>query len=564
MWCRKCLREFQVSGGVRASAACPLCGNLLEETTRQSQAIRQAREILERWQASSLFDRIQETEAVAPLKQQAEVAFPGLPGARAAERPAPAPAALPHLPPAEKPVVEKGSAGQPVSVQKQPTATSVSSKSLVRELPPLPTDLLAPPPLLAAAARGDSHIRRAARPAAVSSLIPAVARPVELETAAPGPPAEQAVNIAEQRLPAAEPTVSESESMVADAELPPAECPPEQPVVRGHFDDVAAYFETAGSELMDTGGNDQRAQVTQESAIESGPPVILSPEIRIVDVPPPCTESVAEEPEMSSEDRAEARQFVLPMAGLPATEAQPSETTAVRTRPVQRRPPLSRRPQGSHPAHSMNTGDSDMSQSQPADLKAAVAAAGSPENSTGPRLRFDSGASLQQLAAADHGRVRTEFPAAVRSFDQVYSGTPRPLAADQQNVRRTNVTSLIGQTLSYLGVLGLTVGTSMVILGHFGGYADYTPTGWLVTTVAQMLLFLGVINLVSGGIEQNNEDVARRISALGEQLLRIEQSTATLRGPHVPSAAWMQDQPEPGAAAPENAAPVPERRSQAV
>jgi hypothetical protein len=74
----------------------------------------------------------------------------------------------------------------------------------------------------------------------------------------------------------------------------------------------------------------------------------------------------------------------------------------------------------------------------------------------------------------------------------------------------------------------------MVIYGHFGGYAEYTPTGWLVTTVAQMLLFLGVINLVSGGIEQNNEDVSRRINSLGEQLVRIEQVTSeVLRGPKI-------------------------------
>jgi hypothetical protein len=171
---------------------------------------------------------------------------------------------------------------------------------------------------------------------------------------------------------------------------------------------------------------------------------------------------------------------------------------------------------------------------------------------------------MQQLAAADHGRVRTEFPASVRTLDQIYAGTPRPMSAEQQNTRRTNVTSLIGQTLSYLGVLGLTVGTSMVILGHFGGYADYTPTGWLVTTVAQMLLFLGVINLVSGGIEQNNDDVSRRISALGEQLLRIEQSTSTLRGPHLPAHVWMEGEPE--AAEPAAASPAAnlQRRSTAV
>jgi hypothetical protein len=565
MWCRKCLREFQVNGGAKASAACPLCGQFLEETTRQSQAIRQAREILERWQASSLFDRIQETESVAPLKQQADVAFPGLPGARAAERSVPA--VLPHHPVAEKTPLEAAGRGQQAALQKQPAAAISSHRSLVRELPPLPTDLLAPPPLMAAAARSDSHLRKAARPAAAGTLIPAVARPVEPEPELAVAAAELAAPVAERTLPSEEPVVSESAG--GTSEPPSAEFSPAAPHAQEHVDELAAYFETAGSDLMDTAADALASQPARNAADESGPPVILPADVRVVDVSPPCTAAVAEEPEMSSENPAEARQFVLPMAGLPSAEAQPSETAAVRSRPVQRRPPLSRRPQVSHSAHAPNSGDSDMSQSQPADAKAAVAAAGSvaagsPENSPGPRLRFDSGASLQQLAAADHGRVRTESPSAVRSIDQVYAGTPRSLTTDQQNARRTNVTSLIGQTLSYLGVLGLTVGTSMVILGHFGGYSDYTPTGWLVTTVAQMLLFLGVINLVSGGIEQNNEDVSRRISALGEQLLRIEQSTATLRGPHVPSAAWLQDQADTRASETENAATVPQQRSHAV
>ena len=82
----------------------------------------------------------------------------------------------------------------------------------------------------------------------------------------------------------------------------------------------------------------------------------------------------------------------------------------------------------------------------------------------------------------------------------------------------------------------------MVIYGHFGGYSEYTPTGWLVTTVAQMLLFLGVINLVSGGIEQNNEDVSRRINTIGEQLLRIEQVTSEVaRGPKIPARRYAED-----------------------
>jgi len=39
-----------------------------------------------------------------------------------------------------------------------------------------------------------------------------------------------------------------------------------------------------------------------------------------------------------------------------------------------------------------------------------------------------------------------------------------------------------------------------------------------------MLLFLGVVTLVSGGMEQTTDEVARRIDQLGEKILHIEQT----------------------------------------
>ena len=84
--------------------------------------------------------------------------------------------------------------------------------------------------------------------------------------------------------------------------------------------------------------------------------------------------------------------------------------------------------------------------------------------------------------------------------------------------------TLVGQLFAYLGVGGLTVGTVLVLMGYFGGPATYATTGWLITTAGQMLLFLGVITLVSGGMEQTTQEVARRIDTLGERLVRIEQA----------------------------------------
>ncbi len=93
--------------------------------------------------------------------------------------------------------------------------------------------------------------------------------------------------------------------------------------------------------------------------------------------------------------------------------------------------------------------------------------------------------------------------------------------------------SLWGQILAYLGVGLLTIGTTLVLWGYFGGPANYAPTGWLVTTAGQMLLFLGVVTLVSGGMQQTTHEVAQRVTFLGEHMLRIEEATQqVLQGPH--------------------------------
>ncbi len=94
--------------------------------------------------------------------------------------------------------------------------------------------------------------------------------------------------------------------------------------------------------------------------------------------------------------------------------------------------------------------------------------------------------------------------------------------------------TLAGQLFAYVGVAGLTVGTVLVLMGYFGGPASYATTGWLITTAGQMLLFLGVVTLVSGGMEQTTQEVARRIDTIGERLVRIEQAAWTGK-PDAPS-----------------------------
>ena len=100
-------------------------------------------------------------------------------------------------------------------------------------------------------------------------------------------------------------------------------------------------------------------------------------------------------------------------------------------------------------------------------------------------------------------------------------GYRSPYAAES---KPTNWLSAFGQFLAYGGVLGLTVGTTLVLWGHFGSaqQAAYAPTGWLVATAGQMLLFLGVVTLVSTGIEQATEEMRRSTESLSGRLQRVE------------------------------------------
>ncbi len=128
-------------------------------------------------------------------------------------------------------------------------------------------------------------------------------------------------------------------------------------------------------------------------------------------------------------------------------------------------------------------------------------------------------------------------------FHPAHSGGAAPphfdvhTAIDTKTAGRGGSGQIIGQILAYSGVLALTVGTALVIWSYFGGPVDYAPTGWLITTGGQMLLFLGVVTLVAGGLEQTSRDVRVRIESLGERLIRIEHVTTghALKGPHTPA-----------------------------
>ena len=89
----------------------------------------------------------------------------------------------------------------------------------------------------------------------------------------------------------------------------------------------------------------------------------------------------------------------------------------------------------------------------------------------------------------------------------------------------------------------MTAGACMVVWSYFGGPANYAPTGWLLATAGQMLLFFGVVTLVSGGLEQTTEQVNKRIEQLGDHIIRIEQAARemSVRGSSVPQAHFGND-----------------------
>lgn len=160
-----------------------------------------------------------------------------------------------------------------------------------------------------------------------------------------------------------------------------------------------------------------------------------------------------------------------------------------------------------------------------------------------------------------HGpRIDTRHAAASRMpphFD-VQKFLDEPPARDP---KQPHWMMLAGQWLAYLGVLGLTAGASLVVYGYFGGEPDMTPKGWMLTTAGQMLLFLGIVTLISGGLEQANQEVSQKIDQLGTRLLRFEQHVGgeALRGPKIPARAYA----DTDAAAPESSETSSHPREQA-
>ena len=164
-----------------------------------------------------------------------------------------------------------------------------------------------------------------------------------------------------------------------------------------------------------------------------------------------------------------------------------------------------------------------------------------------PKFRIDAAHPTEAIVARGDAAPPNEPPARrPQSADDLPAGYRQDAAHVQmkgphfdarsviQNPEQSGRSeSLWGQLLAYAGVGVLTIGTVLVLWGHFGSVPNYASTGWLVATGGQMLLFLGVVTLVSGGMQQTTHEVTRRVEHIGERIYRIEESTREiLQGPH--------------------------------
>lgn len=552
MWCRDCHKEVDVKTAGMAGAACPLCSRPLVASTRQTDDIRRAYEILERWQSSDLFERISTTAPLTTLKQQDRAPLLNIP----LGKPTPAPAAV---------VSVSAPADAPLSTSEKSGRTH--SRTARVERSSMPWESLSPPMSPASLSSGLPHITRPASPAVKHAGVNTSADQVLWELLVAPRPLLAAAAPDLETAPAAAVEVTPALLSGVSERRPPEETKAESPAAS---DESLHIYAAAGSAEPESAAADSQADLsTAEWAESAGAETLpfrkadgrdiaggLTTPLEILQSASPLPVSSASIRVESAEEHANSHNSV--------NDINPpgADGTKKKQRAALRRSPLHRRFQSEHPVSESSAGPDTVTRKLRLDqtgANAEISQAKEPVTSLpsstvpetkivsnspkpGRRFRVDSAESLDSVTSTDGRRVRTGGLPRRRFIDEAHESQLRGPHFEVSTPRRTNLTSMTGQFLAYLGVLGLTVGTAMVIYGHFGGYSEYTPTGWLVTTVAQMLLFLGVINLVSGGIEQNNEDVSRRINTIGEQLLRIEQVTSNaMKGPKLPSHLYADD-----------------------
>jgi hypothetical protein len=619
MWCRDCHKEVNAladAGGM----TCPLCLRTLAPAAgRQLEAIRHAREILERWQSSDLFERITSTGPLTSSKQQDRAPLLNIPLSQSVPRmtATPRPSAIVQA-------REEFRDRDEIVLEHSPSESAPASPSVVKP------DDSALKPESKLAETGVAGVFRVPRNGAVArESEPTRLRDVEIPspeseasrvsndaTAEHGGDRTKSDSIRDQHRPArANHALDRAEDSLLRASMPSVAplvakhtLPEPKAPVANNFEALFAPLLAAAAPPLDEAESheapplrqavqaadridDQKSEHSDQVLESDSENAAASQDVSLLAENDTFRSAIANslsEPAVAAASSEKSSQSGISLFSETVaiqdvsvlTRSESAETakhadvdgTKKKQRAPLRRPPLHRRFQLDRPDPVPSLADPSpgteamsrkfrvdqpggAAESGQAKAQESIASSVAPEtkivsNSAagGRRLRIDTAESVEDIASTTGRRERTQGRARDRYIDDAHESVMRGPHFEINAPKKSNLTSMTGQFLAYMGVLGLTIGTAMVIYGHFGGYAEYTPTGWLVTTVAQMLLFLGVINLVSGGIEQNNEDVSRRINTLGDQLLRIEQVTSeVLRGPKISPRVY--DDPEAAAAA---------------
>jgi hypothetical protein len=144
------------------------------------------------------------------------------------------------------------------------------------------------------------------------------------------------------------------------------------------------------------------------------------------------------------------------------------------------------------------------------------------------RPRVDTEAHIQATPAIETASTGPHESSTLHSnHDQLVRD-----ALQHPGRNRPSLSTLAGQLCAYSGVGLLTCGTVLVMWSYFGGPSNYMPTGWLTAAVGQMLLFLGVITLISSGMDQTVSEVTWRIDHLAEEVHHMSLALDQLEHEH--------------------------------
>ncbi|QDT33407.1 hypothetical protein [Thalassoglobus polymorphus] len=315
----------------------------------------------------------------------------------------------------------------------------------------------------------------------------------------------------------------EQQQLVGDRQPLPSEAPSEEP---------QQETSPATSPVIDIAASDQ---VASDQAASSQSPSSESPSSESPSSQSPSSENTSSEnaslPEASSklnEEEPVVEQVAEPIQNekkKPKFRIDAAHSPTLRKFPEAPSPPAAQPPVNQPPAAPQDLVKSEVVENVIGDDHETEFQ--DDDEDVEDRIPFTHEQAQSTESQREHYSHSAHVQAPAPHFDVV--------AAAKQSKSRPGRSEVIwGQLMAYAGVGVLTVGTILVLWGYFGMVEQYASTGWLLSTAGQMLLLLGIVTLVSGGMQQTTHEVTERIEYLGGRMIRIEQSTdQLLKGPHL-------------------------------